>query len=162
MFDPRAGTLGTLKLTNTDKLMGRPKSSAAAFKGAVVNLPARQAAPGTGTVEVSVTVPRGYKLNPAAPFYVGVSSDDAKVAAVPDDQAARNIENPAFPLHIPVTLAEGTTRLTVDLVVYYCEAENESVCKVKQLRCVTPLTVAAGARSVAVTVNAIVEDTAKH
>jgi thiol-disulfide isomerase/thioredoxin len=137
VFDPPTGTVSTLKIAGAEKLLEPPTPTP--FTGTAITLAPQRIAPGAGRITVNVTVPKGYALNAAAPFFIGASVDDSKIAQIPADWTAKNIANPAFPLTLPATLNEGGAHLTIDLIVYYCESEHESVCLVKRLRYVVPL-----------------------
>lgn len=130
VFDPATKTVDTLRITGADKLIAAKEP--AAFDGTVRNVPPQRVAPGKVNLEINVTVPKQFKLNTAAPFYFGVSMDNRTIAQ-------RNVMDPNFPVTIPLDLKAGDANLTVDLVIYYCDAERESFCLVKRLRYVLPV-----------------------
>jgi hypothetical protein len=45
---------------------------------------------------------------------------------------------------VPVTLVEGSTTLHGEVTIYYCEAINESLCFIEQLRIDAPVVVGDG------------------
>ncbi len=111
------------------------------FVGDLVRLAEHHVAAGPGTIEVSVAIPSGYKINDAAPFYIGCSPADSAILRIPSGSAENNVPNPKFPLKIPATFSTGSTDLEIDLVVYYCAEKEESLCLIKQLKLVVPVTV---------------------
>ena len=141
LYDFASGRLSTVQFRNSDKLVMRAGKVESAFEGDVVTLDSQTVAAGNGEVRVSVSIPTGYKLNNGAPFYIGYSAEDGSVVAVDSTRREQNIEDPQFPILLPARFSEGTTTLKVDLVVYYCEKEKESLCLVKPLRLVVPVAV---------------------
>jgi DNA-binding beta-propeller fold protein YncE len=130
VFDPATGTVDTLHIAAAESLM--PASDVEPFSGTVRNLGKERVGPGSAKLELNVTVPKEYKLNAAAPFYFGVSIDGKMVAE-------RNAIDPKFPVTIPLDLKAGVTNLTVDMVIYYCDADREAFCRVKRLRYMLPV-----------------------
>jgi hypothetical protein len=53
--------------------------------------------------------------------------------------------NPQFPLSVPVRVSEGDANLIVELVLYYCEAEKETLCYFKEVRVTVPVKAKKGA-----------------
>jgi hypothetical protein len=43
--------------------------------------------------------------------------------------------------------SQGETQVQADLVIYYCEAEAESLCLIEQVRLIQPITVTADSGS---------------
>jgi hypothetical protein len=150
IYDPGAKELGALKLTGVERLAPPAIST---WTGEVIQAPAHTVAPGQGSIDINLALPKGYKLNAEAPTYVGVSSADPKVAAVAPEHAEQNLTKPTFPLKIPAKFNPGQSKISVDLVVYYCESQSEGVCLVKQVRIETPLTVIQNAKQASVTVS---------
>lgn len=140
-WDPSTGKVTTLQLHGMGKVVEAERKRKKAFVGDLVTLPPMRIAPGSGRVSVSVSVPRGYKINNAAPFYIGCSAADSAIVQIPAGSAEQNIPNPTFPLEIPASFSGGTTNVEVDLVVYYCAENEESLCLIKQLKLVLPVTV---------------------
>lgn len=138
VYDPASGVVSTFKIAQAEKLLP-PQGSPIAFDGTTSMLQEQHVAAGAARIEVNVIIPSGYAFNTAAPFYVGVSSDNDNIASIAREMARRNLVNPSFPLEIPLNLGEGKANLSIDLIVYYCDAEHESVCLVKRLRYIVPI-----------------------
>ena len=155
VFDPATNTVSTLRIAAAEQLI--PQSAPKPFKGTVATLPPARVKPGADgavSVEVNVSIPAGYKVNMAAPYYVGISG-------TADQPIEENFVNPSFPLNLPVHLAAGQNQLTVDLIVYYCEAERESLCLVKRLRYVVPVVLTPDAAANVIHIDAVVTASAK-
>jgi hypothetical protein len=133
--------VSTLVLLDPDGLLTR-QPPGAVFTGRTVTLERQTVAPGEVTLRLTVTLPEGYKINDLAPFSMVWSSQDGKIRLRPDD-ARRSIVKPGFPLELPISATAGEATLVGELVLYYCEAEKESLCLVDQVRLVVPVTVAA-------------------
>jgi hypothetical protein len=133
--------VSTLVLVDLDGQLTRQPPDAE-YNGKTVTLETQSVAPGQGTVELQVTIPAGYKVNDLAPFSMEWTAD----GGVTFDPARANqtIVEPAFPLSFPAEFSEGQSELTADLVVYYCEAEAQSLCFIERVRVTAPLTVEAG------------------
>ncbi len=142
-FDFDRGVVGTVVLHSPEALAPQ-RSRPGPFAGMVIRVPVQDVGQGQGVLRIAPALPAGYKWNMIAPFYVGVFPADTSVARPRDTE--KNIENPVFPLDIPVTFRPGATTLLVDLIVYYCEAKTESVCLVKQVRFEVPLKVGGESR----------------
>jgi hypothetical protein len=111
--------------------------------GAQITLPEQTAGPGDGEIVLDITLPDGYKLNALAPFSADwVTSSEAIIIAEGDQR--QRIPAPEMPLRVPVKLLEGSDLLHVDLVIYYCEAVNESLCFIEQVSLDAPVTVTTG------------------
>ena len=99
-------------------------------------------------MELQVAIPDGYKVNDLAPFSMEWTAGDG--ITVDPEQANQTIVEPEFPLSFAAEFTEGQSELTGDLVVYYCEAESESLCLIERVRVTAPLTVEAGGANIAV------------
>jgi hypothetical protein len=133
--------VSTLVLADPDGLLVRQPPDAA-FAGRTITLERQTVAPGEVTLRLTVTLPEGYKVNDVAPFSMSWSSKDGKISLHPDD-ARRSIVKPTFPLEWLISATAGEATLVGELVLYYCEAEKESLCLVDQVQLVVPVTVAA-------------------
>lgn len=140
-FDLKTGTLTTLQLRGGERLMEAMNKGEKKFGGELISVPEQSVSVGDGAIEVSVHVPKGYKINNVAPFYIGYRSSDTGVVRLLPKMHEQNITNPAFPISIPATFGLGRTSVEVDLVVYFCEERKESLCLIKQLNVRVPIAV---------------------
>ncbi len=141
IYDLASRQVSTLQLKNTEKLVASRKKKGE-FKGDLVEVPEQEVGAGDGTIDVTVKIPDGYKLNAEAPFYIGYVSGDSGVVRLLPKVREQNIQNPKFPVSIPATFGVGRTTVDVNLVVYYCADGKESLCLIKQLRLSVPVQVA--------------------
>lgn len=138
--DLATGEVTTLVLVDMDGLLTRVPAGDA-YTGKVVTLDRTVVGSGAGTIALAVGVPAGYKINDLAPFSMAWQAD-GQVISLDTATANQRIVSPTFPLAVPASLSEGETTLTVDLVIYYCEAEAESLCFIEQVRLIVPVAVA--------------------
>ncbi|MBI3263385.1 MAG: hypothetical protein HYZ58_09575 [Acidobacteria bacterium] len=122
-----------------------PAPSGLGASEAPIDLEAQQALPGPSILRLSVLLPEGCKFNDLGPTSVTLSASAAAVRFQPEGQAATQervtISQPAFPLALPVRLAEGRSTLTADMKLYYCEAEGPGLCYFQCARLVVPVDV---------------------
>lgn len=138
--DLATGEVTTLVLVDGDGLLTRLPAGEA-YTGKVVTLDRAVAGAGTGMIALAVEVPAGYKINDLAPFSMAWQAD-GQVISLDTATADQRLVSPTFPLAVPASFSEGETTLTVDLVIYYCEAGAESLCFIEQVRLVVPVAVA--------------------
>ena len=136
------GSVSTLVLADPQGLLTRA-SAEGGYTGKTVTLDAQAVAAGEGSLQLQIDLPEGYKFNDIAPFLAEFSTSGE--AAVADAVSVVRQVAPDFPLQIPVNFAAGTFQ--ADLVIYYCEAEAESLCLLEQVRLLLPLEVADGGAS---------------
>jgi hypothetical protein len=93
---------------------------------------------------VNITMPYGYKFNDTASLRATVLSSNASVDV---DDAWENYGQvkPKMPLEIPLSLRTGEALVTADLMIYWCEAINETLCFVDHRQVNVPVLVEAGA-----------------
>jgi thiol-disulfide isomerase/thioredoxin len=132
-----------------------------AFKGAVeekVALATLQPLDGQITLQVSLELPAGWKINPLAPMSYWV---DASQGEGPVDRARlgkRKLDMPAaaFDVAVPV-MGEGMDELTVSLNYYYCQETDQGVCKIGSVVFTVPVKIAPEGKENAALVHKVVE-----
>jgi len=126
----------TLQIKGLDKL--RLRATSKRFAGETIELPVQTVEPGDATLTLNLELPKGYKLNALAPSAVVVASVGG---------ADQVIRNPQFPITAQLKLSEGESTVKADFVIYYCEAEKESLCYFKEAVVSMPVKVKKGAGS---------------
>lgn len=148
-IDLDAGTVSTVQLVGLDAAQpeaggqeserSRPVASPLPpFVGQEVTLEPQSAAAGEGTLTLRFQLPEGYKLNTLATSYVNWYPDNVAIQ-FDGGPLVYTIADLNEPVVAPVSLAEGTGELTADLMIFYCEAVNESLCFVERVRLQQPL-----------------------
>jgi DNA-binding beta-propeller fold protein YncE len=112
------------------------------FFGDVIDLPAMEVGAGEGTLMLNMILPEGYKMNDLAPFSAHLYNNNTVLNIAPADNDPA-IVLPTMPVSLPVVLREGSSAVTIDVAVFFCEAINESLCFPANLRFQLPLTVKA-------------------
>jgi sugar lactone lactonase YvrE len=141
--DVETQEVSTLVLVDLDGLLTR-RSPDAEYTGKLLTLEPQTVAAGEGTIELEVALPDGYKVNDLAPFSMEWLVDgDRGMIEFSGEEADQTIVEPTFPLSFPATFSEGETEITAELVIYYCEAEAESLCFIERIRITVPVTISA-------------------
>jgi hypothetical protein len=104
--------------------------------GASLTLDAQTVSAGRGEVVLQFTLPDGYKLNSLAQSLVEIQSLDAPFSFPRDTWEINDLE-----ARIPVQFTTGSGTLALAVTLFYCEAEQETVCLVDQLSITAPITV---------------------
>lgn len=105
----------------------------------VTILPEQYVQAGPGTIELHISFPSGYKVNPEAPFSL-TWKQEGEVVTLPSD-ANRVAVNPQFPLQLDVIFRSGRGTLQAELAIFYCESVKESICLIEETQLVVPLVV---------------------
>ncbi|MFZ0546306.1 MAG: thioredoxin-like domain-containing protein [Candidatus Promineifilaceae bacterium] len=147
----------TLVLVDLNGLLTR-RPSDAEYNGKTLTLDPQTLADGQGTIELDVTLPDGYKVNDLAPFSMEWLTDNTAEEGLIQfsaEDANRTIVEPTFPLSFPATFTGGESEITADLVIYYCEAEAESLCYIERIRITAPVTISSDGSDTLVVPHAI-------
>jgi hypothetical protein len=132
----------TLVLVDMEGLLTR-QPAGEAYNGKTITLEPQTIAPGQGTVRLEVMVPEGFKVNDLAPFSMEWINPGGKINF--DSTGANQvIVKPEFPLEFAAEFHEGEDELTGDLIIYYCEAESQSLCLIERVRITAPVEVLEG------------------
>jgi hypothetical protein len=110
------------------------------YNGLLARLPEQTVAAGEGTIRLEVTIPEGYKVNDLAPFSMEWVSDGSAVT-INESKSNQTIVEPLFPLSMTADFTPGEAEVTGELVIYYCEAESQSLCLIERVRVSVPVTV---------------------
>lgn len=116
------------------------------FSGPRLELPPQTVAPGKVHLTIQVNLPPGYKPTQESPSQATVSTAHSQVLSL-GPEASRNINPAQFPLKLPLTAHPGETRLTLDLLLYYCKTNNGGLCLFKEVRLILPVRVTPDAPS---------------
>jgi len=145
VYHPADKTVTTLRLTNLDRLA---KRSMPEFRGKEIRVAEQAVAPAATTIDITIQLPKGTKLNVEAPFSLTASSDKPDSVTV----GTVSISKPAMTLSIPITAKAGQATVTIDFGLNYCAEGNEGLCYFKDIRAVIPLRVEPSGRQNALVV----------
>ncbi len=145
VIDLSTGSTSTLVLKGLNDLSG----AGGVYGVKAVQLPPTEVAAGTGVVSLDVIFPQGYAPNAEAPSEIEVSSSAGSIVDLTGKHSFSG-PGPRFPISFPAAFNQGTTQLTVNLSVVYCQDQKAQVCLIHQARLEIPVTVgkAAGGKPV--------------
>lgn len=127
--DIESGKLSTLEIQNMGSLIPSRRSGQKETW-----LDDVEALPGLVEIALKLSVREGYKLNPNAPIQVSVAGEGSYTFTDGDSVLIE-------------TNLEESRDLAFELVVYYCDAEDERLCYIEQKNLVLPLRAAPDAAS---------------
>ncbi len=135
--------VSTLALSDPGGLLVRAASEPTRFDE-TLEAPAAKVRPGTGTIQLELTLPAGYKANDLAPLRVTWSSSSGAVRL--SDPSTVTVDGPTYPLvlEFPATFTEGNALVSGDVTLYYCREVMAELCLIRQARIVFPVEVVGG------------------
>jgi len=110
--------------------------------GVEIMLDEQTLSPGESEILLEINLPEGFQLNDTAPFTATWSSNGEAIT-IAEENATQRIVHPEVPLHIPVSLSEGSDVLHGDLTIYYCRYGENGLCFIDELSVDAPVTVSA-------------------
>lgn len=79
-------------------------------------------------MKFNFTLPTGYEINPDAKPQIAVSSPENIIGEL---EKEIDTEYPQFEL--PLKINNGSGKLDIEVLIYYCETQNIGLCKFKDL-----------------------------
>ena len=144
IIDLQANQVNTLAIANPDALQqfnqlmvigGDARAEEA------IRLPEQVVASGSGKVTLQLNLPAGYKINDRAESQVRWRTQDETVLPLPDD--AQELTH--WLQSWDSDFETGETNLSAELELYWCEAENASLCYLERVTLEAPVRVVAAA-----------------
>jgi hypothetical protein len=139
--DLKTRRLETLQLKGIEKLRPRKPRQ---FSGENVDIPEQTVEPGEATLTIQLELPPGHKLNALAPTALTINAPQSPVVSF-SAGPEQTFSNPTFPVTVPIKINEGDAVIRADFVVYFCEADKESLCFFKEARLSIPVKAIKGA-----------------
>ncbi len=104
-----------------------------------------------GVLQIDVSLPAGYHLNPQAPQRYKISVD-GNALLLDEKTGAQTSKDLKLPLRIPLTTAAtaGAANIRAQVTLFYCREDNTGTCRIKTLIWQVPVTVSADASAVEV------------
>jgi hypothetical protein len=139
----------TLSIAGLEPPAAAKADSTPKFAGAVeVSQPAVKVKPIDGKLrlQIQLTLPSGYKINPLAPLRylveaAGPSGPISRDALAKLTDAAER--KPGFDIELPLSNPQGSEKLKVSLAYYYCQEGAEGLCKAGSVVWSVPVELAA-------------------
>jgi thiol-disulfide isomerase/thioredoxin len=141
-IDLSAGRVSTLAFSNLDVAT----LSQSTLQADLVSVAPQAVAIGDVELVVHYTVPEGYKFNDQGTFTMSVSSDDSSVATVSGEDTYSAM-GPEMPVRFTIAIAEGSTTIRTISTVFYCLAEDEAFCLIRDVDIEIPIVVSASGAS---------------
>jgi len=89
---------------------------------------------GAGSLVISVELPTGYHLNPAAPQRYSITVNQGSSIKVDEKLAKQSSKDLKLPIRVPLQVqSEGSSILRVQTTLYYCRDDNTGTCRIKTL-----------------------------
>ncbi len=110
----------------------------------IIEIAPQTVKPGAIKLIIDPEFPEGYKLNPLAPSKVIISTDDSDNIDFQGGVRSLTVDSPEFPVEIPVQVQEGEAIIKADMIIYYCQSDEESLCYFREVRIVAPLKIQSG------------------
>lgn len=136
VIDMKTKITGTVKITNPDKLMTKVKSDMKKKDIPAVILKHADVKTGTVNIKFNFRLPERYHINQDAVPQFSIYSDDGKIAAASEMELS--VKEPVF--EVPVQINEGSGNINIELIIYYCNTENEGICKFRDILFKLPVT----------------------
>ncbi|MCY3936281.1 MAG: redoxin domain-containing protein [Chloroflexi bacterium] len=140
VIDLQRGVVETLQFRNPQMLQQADRLTVIAgdaWRDEVIELPSQTVASGSGTIELSLTFPEDYKINDNAHSSVEWQADEVGVIQL--ESESQEITSPQTTVQASFLPGKTTVRALLD--VYWCEAENASLCYLERVTLAVPVTV---------------------
>jgi thiol-disulfide isomerase/thioredoxin len=135
-IDMATNEVKTVKITNPDMLTSGMKSGMRKKTTEITALSTVEVKKGENRIKFNFTLPEGYHINPEALPQVAVTSEDNIVENV---EMEINTKKPSFEL--PINLNGSNGKVLVEVLIYYCDTENQGICKYKDLYFEIPVSI---------------------
>ena len=119
-------------------------STSPAHESETLHFPPQKLRPGIGSIELSLELPQGYKLNDMAPSMVAWRAEPGGHIEIRESRSRIDTDTGAMG-PVSLQLYEGSGVLHGDLVLYYCAQRKAALCLIKLMTLEIPVTVALGA-----------------
>lgn len=138
VIDLASETVSTVNFPNVALLITREVAVVGGNQtlGERVSLPEQSVQAGEGVLDLTLTLPEGYKINPLIQSFVTVRAQGE--AVTPAEAQATLTETT---LALPLTFSTGEGTLTLEVTAYYCEAQEERVCLIEDVVISVPVRV---------------------
>jgi DNA-binding beta-propeller fold protein YncE len=140
----QSGETSTLVLSGIEKFA--TESNIDSLFGEVLTLEPIMVQSGTGTIELHIDLPEGFKLNDDAPSSVAWTSDGGNISVL--DGEVSSLTGVTFPVDFATEFTAGEGTLIASMSLYYCEDEKESLCFFEPVRIEAPFTAGDGGGTV--------------
>ncbi len=138
VIDMISNEVKTVRISNPDKLMVSMKPDKKLMVENVIKLDPVELKQGAVKIKLNFTLPAGYHINPEALPQVAVNSMDGLVE---NSEIEINTESPSFELPIKILGGILSGKVSIEVLIYYCDTENQGICKYSDLYFEVPVSV---------------------
>lgn len=117
-----------------------PPPDEADYAGTVIELAPVAVGAGSGTIQLDIELPDGYKVNEEAPSSVSFFVDGSIATLTGGNE--QSLTGAELPVDLAADFATGTGVITADVTLLYCRNDSEGLCIIEQIRFIQPVTVA--------------------
>jgi DNA-binding beta-propeller fold protein YncE len=128
VIDMASREVKTLVMTNPEKLTKNIRSETRIKQENIIKLEKINLSSGESILQFNFLLPKGYHINPEAMPQISISSPENLLSPF-----EKEIETKEPNFDLPVKLNPGNGYLDIELLIYYCDTENEGICKFKDL-----------------------------
>ncbi|MBN1918773.1 MAG: redoxin domain-containing protein [Verrucomicrobia bacterium] len=128
----------TLEIKDADALWPKPEMPGAEEQA--IELAAQTVRPGDTKLVLTLALPEHHKLTAGAPTQVVLRSADGTLLSF-DGESELTLDQPAFPVTVPVRASAGKTMLTIEYAIYFCKEGLESLCSFDSAKLALPVEV---------------------
>ncbi|MAU10114.1 MAG: hypothetical protein CL607_09855 [Anaerolineaceae bacterium] len=140
VIDLEAETVETVTFPNPEALVIDSNSVTVvggnAAEGGTIELDSQTIAAGDGELVMTLVLPEGYKINTLTSSVLEANSDSEAVTFTENAVAVEDTT-----VSMAANFAEGEATVSLELDVFYCEVENETVCLIERAAFELPVTV---------------------
>ncbi len=128
VLDMTSGEVKTVVIKNPEKLMANYISDKKKKPKNIIALDKLVLKQGDAKIKFNFTLPDGFKINPDAYPLIAISSPENLV-----EEAESEIETKNSSFELPVKIMNGSGKINLEIMIYYCETQNIGICKFKDL-----------------------------
>lgn len=153
--DLETKTVSTFQFKGMQKL--KPGMAELSSVSESIALSLQRLKPGNGALNLSLDLPKGYKLNPQGPTKVIFRVHLDNAIGFQDGQSNVTVNPSHFPISIPLQLREGEGEIMAEMYIYYCKGDEESLCYYQEAHLSVPVEIRDGALASTISITQKVE-----
>jgi DNA-binding beta-propeller fold protein YncE len=142
ILDLKANTVKSFDFELSEKLFIKQNQSSKKFDGEIISVPEMSIHPDSTEIKVHFELQPGYKWKVDSPFFSqNFSMNESNIAVIfPKEEIVRN---PILPKIIKIKVITGKADLFFNSLLFYSEADSNSITLIKKISVVVPVHVSA-------------------
>lgn len=138
VIDMTDNEVKTIRITNPDKLSVSMRSDKKTVKENVIPVEPLTLKQGEVKIKFDFTIPAGFHINPEALPQITVNSPSGVVEST---EMEIKTKSPSFEISIKVSGGVQSGNVSIEVLLYYCDTENQGICRYKDLYFEIPVSV---------------------